>query len=108
MGQESVKLNVNKQDYMLVQIIVRRAKGLGVIHDVLSTEMDLCATHANGNPMDFEKLASADDFNLAHDVCGIARHLDRNTGKLENYFSPRCSRSDIPSKSNASKLRLVK
>jgi hypothetical protein len=53
--------------------------------------MDVTACHANGNPLDLEKLAAADDFNVAHDVGGISRHIDRDTGKLLNFFSPRCS-----------------
>lgn len=53
--------------------------------------MDLTACNANGNPMDFAKLADADDFNVMHDVGGISRHIDRDTGELLNFFSPRFS-----------------
>ena len=73
--------------------IVDRAKSLGCKHpfDRTSAVMDLCATHANGCPMNFEKLRAADDFNLLHDVAGIYRHMDRGTGKLTNFFRPRCA-----------------
>lgn len=56
--------------------------------------MDLLAADGvNGNPpIDFERLHAADEFNFLHDVCGIARHLDRSTGKLENCFVPRFAR----------------
>lgn len=57
----------------------------------LDFAMDLIATHANGNPMDFGKLLAADDFNFLHDILGIAEHLDRHSGKLLHCFSPRCS-----------------
>ena len=53
--------------------------------------MDLIATNANGNPLDFEKLANFDDFNLLHDIYGIRKHLDRKTGRLMDNFLPRCS-----------------
>jgi hypothetical protein len=53
--------------------------------------MDIAATHASGNPLDLERLLAADDFNFAHDVFGICRHLDRETGELRNFFSPRFS-----------------
>lgn len=53
--------------------------------------MDITACHCNGNPLDLRKLLDADDFNFSHDVFGIARHIDRETGKLSNHFSPRCS-----------------
>ena len=53
--------------------------------------MDLTACHANGNPLRLQDLIDADDFNLFHDVAGIARHIDRDTGRLTNFFSPRFS-----------------
>ena len=59
----------------------------------LDLEMDLIATHANGCPLDFAKLMAFDDFNFAHDINGIGRHLDRQTGKLLHCFVPRCARS---------------
>lgn len=60
-------------------------------------EMDVTATHASGNPLDLNRLLAADDFNFAHDVFGIARHLNRETGQLEDHFSPRFSaKADIP------------
>lgn len=52
-------------------------------------EMDFTATHANGCPLDLKRLLAADDFNFAHDAFGIARHLNRETGQLENHFLPR-------------------
>lgn len=51
--------------------------------------MDVLAAHANGCPLDFAALAEASDFDLAHDVGGIIRHIDRNTGKLTGCFLPR-------------------
>lgn len=65
----------------------------GVKLDRQSTEMDLSATHANGCPLDFDKLAGFDDFNLMHDITGIYKHLNRETGELENCFLPRCAAS---------------
>lgn len=58
----------------------------------MDVEMDLCAVHANGNPLRLEALLEADDFNFCHDIYGIRRHLDRDTGKLGDFFSPRFSR----------------
>ncbi|SEK36863.1 hypothetical protein SAMN04515666_101340 [Bosea lupini] len=57
--------------------------------DRLHHEMNLCACHANGCPLDFTRMVGADDFNLAHDVFGIDRHLDRDTGRLTDHFLPR-------------------
>lgn len=55
----------------------------------MSIHMDIIATHANGCPLRLLGLLEADAFNFTHDVCGIRRHLNRNTGKLENCFVPR-------------------
>ena len=54
--------------------------------------MDLDAVHSNGNPLLLDDLLAADDFNFAHDMSGICRKLDRNTGQLTDHFSPRFSR----------------
>ena len=51
--------------------------------------MDLSATIAQGVPLRLKELLAADDFNFIHDVWGIQRHLNRETGKLENHFWPR-------------------
>lgn len=53
--------------------------------------MDLLAADGmNGNqPIDLDELAKSDDFNFFHDIAGIARHIDRATGKLMDCFVPR-------------------
>jgi hypothetical protein len=67
-------------------------KRLGIAKQNLT--MDLTAVHANGNPLRLAALLAADDFNFAHDVYGIQQHINRNTAKLENHFSPRFSMPD--------------
>lgn len=66
-------------------------KGLGVKRDLMDIEMDITAVHLNDCELQLQKLLDADDFNFAHDVMGIRRHIDRATGKLQNCFLPRCS-----------------
>ena len=56
--------------------------------------MDLTACHANGNPLRLAELLAADDGNFAHDIFGINRHLNRQTGELMDCFSPRYSRPE--------------
>lgn len=53
--------------------------------------MDLTAADGvNGNsPLDWDRLLEADDFNFMHDLGGISRHINRETGALENHFRPR-------------------
>jgi hypothetical protein len=69
---------------------------LGQPTDRLNLMMDLTACHANGNPLRLDELAAtADDFSFMHDVGGIRRHIDRDTGKLTGLFSPRFSRREL-------------
>jgi hypothetical protein len=58
----------------------------------LDVTMSVQACHANGNPLDLRRLL--EDFPLfdfSHDIAGIIGHLNHDTGKLENFFSPRCT-----------------
>ena len=59
--------------------------------DFMTLHMDLTACHANGCPIDWDKLNAATDTTFAHDISGIQRHINRKTGKLENCFLPRCA-----------------
>jgi len=76
-----------------IQKIARRAVSLATAHgidaDQMATVMDVTACHASGCPLQLGALLEADDFDFAHDVFGIARHLDRSTGKLTDCFVPR-------------------
>lgn len=91
----AVSFTVSPEDAALISQIVDRVEEVAMADghtlDRRSTEMDLTAVHANGCPLDLAKLAGADNFNLVHDVFGIARNLDRRTGRLRNFFDPRCS-----------------
>lgn len=83
------------EQFEVIHKIAGRAFGLlrqhGVRVKAIDIAMDLSATHANGNPLRLDALLVADDFNLLHDVLGIRRHLDRETGKLTGCFRPRYS-----------------
>jgi hypothetical protein len=96
--QAEISFDATPTERALVRKIARRARVIylaaRVDRSAADIEMDLVATHANGNPMDFEKLLDADDFNLMHDVGGIGRHLNRETGELEDFFSPRFSKRE--------------
>ena len=74
----------------IVERAVNYAEELGFSLDVIDLSMDLTAAHLNGCPLNLRKLYDADDSNLAHDVFGIRRYLNRETGELENHFLPRC------------------
>lgn len=96
-----VSFRTTKADAELIDEIAVRITELAREHNVtypmLDASMDVSACHCNGNPLDLQRLLAADDFTFAHDLFGIRRHLDRRTGKLMDYFSPRCSKA-IPYK----------
>ena len=53
---------------------------------------DIRSVHLNGCPLDLKILFDASDFKFAHDIFGIRQHLDRQTGKLDRRFLPRCAK----------------
>ena len=85
----------SKSDHNLIVDIAKRAEGFGFgkgargrVHLV----MDLTACHANGNPLDLKRLLAFPDESFLHDIVGIAAHLNRDTGKLKDGFSPRSTK----------------
>lgn len=96
----TIQFTTTPEEFELVGVIANRYRALVVRYgtpapDTMELYMDLSAVHANGNPIDFARLAEADDLTLIHDVGGIRRHIDRKTGELRDCFTPRCSQRDI-------------
>lgn len=87
--------HVTKSDGDLIDRIVKRADdvagqlGIEPIPDLV---MDLTACHANGTPLQLQELLDAPRTDFVHDVWGIHRHLNRETGRLEDHFLPRLAR----------------
>lgn len=75
---------------------VARDAGFGDRFDPVTLGMDLSACHADV-PLRLADLADADGFDFAHDVFGIMRHMDRETGKLGGCFFPRYADLKKPS-----------
>jgi hypothetical protein len=63
--------------------------------NLLDVEMDITACHLNGNPIRLNDLLHANNFNFWHDINGIRHTLDRETGQLQDYFSPRFSKREV-------------
>lgn len=91
MGGISIKFYLNKAESELMKKIVDRAEKVFSGRERIDIYMDITACHCNGSPLDLKKLLVADDFNFIHDVAGIGWHIDKNTGKLNGRFLPRCS-----------------
>src|SRR5688500_17681889 len=97
-----VSFDVNREEAAVIWDIAHRAvqqirKTLVATTGRVESEMlrvkdwaiDVTAVHENGCPLRLRELLLADDLNFAHDVFGIRRHLDRDTGHLRGYFVPR-------------------
>ncbi len=94
-GDKMVSFEISKADSELAMKAAMRAHKLAAANDIeyatMDAELDLEACHCNGTPLNFEKLLTFKDGDFGHDVFGIRRHIDRETGKLGDCFSPRCS-----------------
>ena len=88
-----VNMIIPKGDLKKITEVMLRAASLMNFElrgsDRLTVCMDLTACHANGCALDLEGLLSASPSDLIHDVAGIMSHINRETGKLEDCFSPR-------------------
>lgn len=86
-----INWNCTGEEWGLIIGIAKRAIDMGLNSDTIEVQMDIAAVHLNNCKLDLGKLLEADNFNFAHDVSGIRRHIDTNTGKLKNGFLPRFS-----------------
>lgn len=97
---DSFDRRVSKAEMNLIRLIAQRGaniigkdvKSHGKPYDTGSAEMDLIATHKNGCPLDLESLLTATDHDFGHDLFGINRFLNRETGELKSAFLPRHSK----------------
>lgn len=81
---------------LIVQIAdkaAKMAKEMSIKYPKQAAITDITACHCNGCPLDLKGLLEADSFDFGHDVFGIRRSLDRQTGKLMDYFDPRYAKS---------------
>lgn len=51
--------------------------------------MDLTLCHTSGTPLSLDDMLTGRIEDLAHDVIGINQNIDRATGELGNFFTPR-------------------
>jgi hypothetical protein len=88
-----VKWTNNKAEIDLESKIAKRAIALAAKHDIelkqIDIMMDIDACHCNGCPLKLVELLNASDFDFSHDVLGIRRHINRETGELIDCFLPR-------------------
>ncbi len=88
---------MNRQDITVISDITTRAidNGLNLHKDRMSLLMDIECAHDECN-LRLDELLGAPEFDFAHDVLGIQRHMNRETKKLKDCFSPRYARGYDP------------
>lgn len=89
----AIKWDAFPAEMQIIVRIAKRARDLakknGIEYDFGHAVMDLEACHCNGTPLRLAALEDADDANFGHDVFGIRRFLNRETGQLGSCFIPR-------------------
>lgn len=90
---------VGANDRILLNKVLDRALALaasfGRPMNRLSLLTDLMIAHATVG-IRLNELLAADDGNFAHDVFGVERHLNRDTGELGDGFMPRFATGITP------------
>jgi len=83
---------IGGDEFKTIRKIVDRASDLlteqDVKHDKLSLLMDVQAAHL-ACPLRLADMLTANESDLMHDISGIVRHLNRETGELMDCFVPR-------------------
>lgn len=91
-----VQFKATREEMHTILAIAERAQRMAVRcnvdYDFATAVMDIDACISNGCPLRLEELALAEDGDFAHDVFGIRRHIDRDTGTLRDCFLPRYAR----------------
>jgi len=62
----------------------------------MDIEMTLFFAAEDIPELDLEVLATSSEFDFAHDICGLLKHMNRKTLKVEHCFLPRCARNYTP------------
>lgn len=79
---------VTEDDREIIQKIAERVTSKHPDVSMLDMEMDISCVHSC-MPLRLSDLLKADDFNFWHEILGIVRNLDRETGELSESFRPR-------------------
>jgi hypothetical protein len=79
----------NEKLFAIATRAAKMAKKFNLLHfDALHCVMDLTLAH-HTQPLALAELLDAEEVDFTHDVWGISRHLDRETGALRDHFIPR-------------------
>lgn len=95
--------SITPTDLVYIITLARAAARIGkeynldLQYPVLEASMDLEAAH-HACPLQLREmvdaLQTAHKGDVVHDLLGIRRHLNRESGKLEGFFTPRYAQSN--------------
>lgn len=96
---QKIKINydwdkLSDKEVLIVEGIGKRAVQLKKDLDYMGVQMDIGACHITACRLDLKELLAASDFEFMHDVLGISRHFNRDTGMLEDCFWPRFAKQN--------------
>jgi hypothetical protein len=90
---------MGREELELVKQIAERSEKLtaemqieGMQYDRHELVMDLDAAYTSAGPFNLTRLLEFPDADFLHDIYGIRRHINRETGELTGCFMPRCGR----------------
>lgn len=90
-----ISFDCAKEEALTISKIVALVAGRRNIN-MMELEMDITAVHCNGNPLKLQEFLEAYEINPSsfwHDITGILWNINRETGKLDNFFVPRHSQT---------------
>jgi hypothetical protein len=91
----TINWDLTPKERKLIDRIGDRAMALckraGIEADRVDVLMDIVFCHNNAYRLRLEDWLVADDFNFAHDLAGITRHINRETATFDRSFLPRCA-----------------
>lgn len=88
--------NTTPREDALIQMILERYRNvtrrLGLIPaNHVDVMIDIIAVHQS-IPLDLEALVNARENDFLHDMAGIRRYVNFETGEVDKSFVPRCAR----------------
>jgi hypothetical protein len=93
-----INWRVPKKEARIIDKIASRAVAMALANDIeysfQDADMDITAVHANGCRLNLSELLHTDEANFGHDIFGIRRFLNRETGELRGFFTPRHSEKE--------------
>lgn len=85
-----INITTSTTELRIINSIAKRYWKKQTHLDFTSLQMDIELAH-NHHEILLEDLLKANEGDFLHDISGIQHHINRETGKLENCFSPRYS-----------------